>query len=146
MSFLAQDELITIIPNFSSDILKFTDNKTYGPFYAGSPLQIPLYLASALKKFKKCQIQAPIWMNKEELSMHLIREQKTVELQSIPYHYLEISQIIMDIANDNLPNYTKVKQLIADIEEVRRNKILHLLKSIEGNNHHLISIKYLLWN
>ncbi len=59
--FIAQDELISIIPNFRSNSLEFISG-SYGPFVPLTPIAVPLWLASALKKNKRCSISPPAWL------------------------------------------------------------------------------------
>lgn len=61
IQFMSQNELINIIPNFSSPSLNFISGN-YGPFQPLIPIQLPLWIALELKKNKKCKIETPYWM------------------------------------------------------------------------------------
>lgn len=39
----------------------------YGPFQPNRPLEVPLWMAMALHKRKKCRIQPPGWMDVDHL-------------------------------------------------------------------------------
>lgn len=60
--FLAQDELITIIPNFKRENPLHLLSGDFGPFEPLTPISVPLWLALTLKKRKNCKIQIPVWM------------------------------------------------------------------------------------
>ena len=95
MEFFAEDESITIVPNFSfvaaerSTLSCFAVRKCcrhtmgyrpdslltgclvgqaeYGPFRPNRPLEVPLWMAVALHVRKKCRIQPPDWMDVDSL-------------------------------------------------------------------------------
>ena len=61
VEFLAQDEMIQIVPTFATEEMTFVGG-TYGPFSPLEPVTVPLWLAMALKKAKMCKITVPEWM------------------------------------------------------------------------------------
>ena len=67
IEFLGENESIGIIPNFSLDNAVHLISGSLGPFRAGLPVHVPLWLAIHLRKQQKCRIVPPIWMNKENL-------------------------------------------------------------------------------
>ena len=62
VEFLAEKETITIIPNFSHDIVYLIGGDV-GPFNAGLPVDVPLWMAINLKQRQKCRVQPPDWMD-----------------------------------------------------------------------------------
>ena len=94
MEFFAEDEPITIVPNFSLpaadrrhtlllcgehqgslfqhlllnclDLTLYLQTE-YGPFRPNTLLEVPLWLAIALHTRKKCRIQPPEWMDPDNL-------------------------------------------------------------------------------
>ncbi|TKC44072.1 hypothetical protein EI555_002159, partial [Monodon monoceros] len=62
VEFLAEKELVTIIPNFSLDKI-YLIGGDLGPFNPGLPVQVPLWLAINLKQRQKCRLLAPEWMD-----------------------------------------------------------------------------------
>lgn len=56
VEFQAEDELVTIVPKFESDVFALIGGR-YGPFVPQTPVQVPLWLAVELRKQQKCQIQ-----------------------------------------------------------------------------------------
>lgn len=80
LEFLAEEELVEILPRMRIDRLHFISVRisnaagatpcthipstqgTFGPFAPGMPVKVPLWLALALKEATKCDIQCPEWM------------------------------------------------------------------------------------
>lgn len=69
VEFLAEKEMVTIIPNFSHDKF-YLISGDIGPFNPGLPVDVPLWLAVNLKQRQKCRIQPPEWMNVGEFTKH----------------------------------------------------------------------------
>ncbi|CAI5516215.1 unnamed protein product, partial [Closterium sp. Naga37s-1] len=61
IEFIAENELVSIVPNFRADALHLHAGDI-GPFRPQIALQVPLWLAIALKKRAKCSIQPPPWL------------------------------------------------------------------------------------
>ena len=61
VEFLAEKEMVTIIPNFSHDEV-FLIGGNVGPFNPSLPMKVPLWMAINLKQRQKCRIQPPDWM------------------------------------------------------------------------------------
>ncbi|KAL6526808.1 hypothetical protein OROGR_015898 [Orobanche gracilis] len=61
MEFLAEDEMIEIVPNLRMDPLNFISGD-FGPFRPQIATEVPLWLAVALKRRGKCTVRAPDWM------------------------------------------------------------------------------------
>ncbi|XP_029416876.1 DNA replication complex GINS protein PSF2 isoform X1 [Nannospalax galili] len=62
VEFLAEKELVTIIPNFSLDKI-YLIGGNLGPFNPGLPVDVPLWLAVNLKQRQKCRLLPPEWMD-----------------------------------------------------------------------------------
>ncbi|KAB1272214.1 Olfactory receptor 4S2 [Camelus dromedarius] len=58
--FLAEKELVTIIPDFSLDKI-YLIGGDLGPFNPGLPVELPLWLAVNLKQRQKCRLAPPEW-------------------------------------------------------------------------------------
>ncbi|EGV94107.1 DNA replication complex GINS protein PSF2 [Cricetulus griseus] len=67
VEFLAEKELVTIIPNFSLDKI-YLIGGDLGPFNPGLPVEVPLWLAINLKQRQKCRLLPPEWMDVGEHS------------------------------------------------------------------------------
>ncbi|EFJ35524.1 hypothetical protein SELMODRAFT_80420 [Selaginella moellendorffii] len=123
VEFLAEDETIGIIPSLRMDPLHLISGD-FGPFRPQISAIVPLWLAIALKKRGKCRIQAPEWMTVERLTEVLEEErQQPQEFRPLPFHYIEISRLLFDHAQDDIPDCYLVRSLIEDIRNVRFHKI-----------------------
>eukprot|EP01117_Protostelium_nocturnum_P014206 TRINITY_DN5384_c0_g1_i2.p1 TRINITY_DN5384_c0_g1~~TRINITY_DN5384_c0_g1_i2.p1 ORF type:complete len:115 (-),score=39.80 TRINITY_DN5384_c0_g1_i2:476-820(-) len=67
VDFFAEDEKITIEPNFNMEAVTFISG-TLGPFKTLQKTEVPLWLAVELKQKRKCNIVIPSWLT---VSMYL---------------------------------------------------------------------------
>ncbi|ORZ08548.1 putative DNA replication complex GINS protein PSF2, partial [Lobosporangium transversale] len=122
IEFLAENEMIEIAASI--------DTKQDLEFLAGSvpslkPLQlnkVPLWMAITLKKKQKCNIMVPKWMTVESLQRTLKEEQEEELFSTLPYHYMEIAQLLLENACDDIPSADAVRTLIKDLRETRQSK------------------------
>ena len=68
IEFLSETETLRIVPNFSEGVLYLLEGDV-GPFKAGLPVDVPLWIAVHLRQRQKCRIIQPDWMNVEELEV-----------------------------------------------------------------------------
>ncbi|XP_019181764.1 PREDICTED: DNA replication complex GINS protein PSF2-like isoform X1 [Ipomoea nil] len=122
LEFLAEDEMVEIVPNMRMEPLNLICGD-FGPFRPQIAIQVPLWLAVALKKRGKCTIRPPEWMSVEKLTQVLEAERDSEGFQSLPFHYVEISRILFDHAREDIPDIYMVRSLIEDIKDVRFHKI-----------------------
>ena len=142
IDFFAQDELIKIVPTFS---IQTPGRKldcimgSFGPFGPGRECEVPLWMALALWKRKKCDIKAPEWMQPDYLQTVLDLERgDPLSFQPLPFHYQEIAQFLFTAGTqESLPRAVfeekegKVRDLINLIQKTRLGKILQGLSSIQ---------------
>ncbi|EFA76683.1 peptidase M28E domain containing-protein [Heterostelium album PN500] len=136
IEFLAEDESITIVPNFRMEELHFLSG-TYGPFVPALPVNVPLWLAITLKKKKKCKIQFPQWLSLERLTDKYEAENNVeTSFESMPPYYIEIATLLLSVASDDTPNANGIRGLIEDIINRRQNKlsdtIIEALKPVQS--------------
>ncbi|XP_026418717.1 DNA replication complex GINS protein PSF2-like [Papaver somniferum] len=142
VEFLAEDELVEIIPNMSMDSLNFICGD-FGPFYPHIPTEVPIWLAMALKKRGKCAIRPPSWMSLENLTQVLELERDSPrEFQPLPFHYVEISRLLFDHAREDIPDVHMVRTLVEDIRDVRFHKVESGFETI-GSRTHAVKLKNL---
>ena len=60
--FLAEDELIEIVPTFRYNKQLNLISGDFGPFRPSIPVKVPLWLAFNLHRQHKCTIQVPAWI------------------------------------------------------------------------------------
>jgi GINS complex subunit 2 len=105
---------------------------SYGPFIPPLQAEVPLWLAVALKKNRKCTIVPPEWFTKgqsvrarckggknydamlnhvlfatvdlflieiqiDNLQLILQNEEERDEFQEVPFHYMEIAHMLLDM-------------------------------------------------
>eukprot|EP00271_Cylindrocystis_brebissonii_P023503 TRINITY_DN9782_c0_g1_i1.p1 TRINITY_DN9782_c0_g1~~TRINITY_DN9782_c0_g1_i1.p1 ORF type:complete len:179 (-),score=36.12 TRINITY_DN9782_c0_g1_i1:439-975(-) len=134
IEFLAEDELISIVPNFRGETFHMISGE-FGPFRPQIALEVPLWLALALKSRGKCTIQPPEWMSVEKLTATLQSERvSSREFQPLPFHYLEIANLLIDAERrgEDIPDKYHVKSLLKDIQDVRLLKIQEGLSGLTG--------------
>lgn len=67
VEFLAENKHVKIIPNFSYDKI-FLISGELGPFVAGLPVSVPIWLAVMFKNKQKCRVVVPEWMDLDTLN------------------------------------------------------------------------------
>ena len=67
IEFIAEKSIVEIVPNFNVTNGIHLISGDFGPFRAGLPVNVPVWLAVNLKQRNKCRILPPNWMNVEEL-------------------------------------------------------------------------------
>ncbi|GAB4827472.1 DNA replication complex GINS protein PSF2 [Ancistrocladus abbreviatus] len=135
MEFLAEDEMIEIVPNMRMESLNLISGD-YGPFRPQIPALVPLWLAVALKKRGKCTIRSPEWMSVEKLTQILEAERDSPrEFQPLPFHYVEIARLLFDHARDDIADTYMVRSLIEDIRDVRFHKVETGLETISSRTY-----------
>ena len=65
--FLAEETLITVVPNFAHDALRFVTGN-FGPFEPQTPTDVPLWLACLLRKRRMCTVEPPAWLKADALA------------------------------------------------------------------------------
>ncbi|CAD6573797.1 MAG: DNA replication protein psf2 [Tremellales sp. Tagirdzhanova-0007] len=123
LTFLAEEELIGIVPLFSMTRVRLLSG-IYGPFQPPSASFVPLWLALSLKRKRKCRIVAPDWLVVEKLQTLLQEEKANSEgFEPIPRRLLETSKVLLDVASDDLGQPAVLRSLLKDLREVRQAKI-----------------------
>ena len=137
--FFAENELIQIIPNFREDTFQFISGD-FGPFRPAKPVTVPLWLALYLKSRNKCQMQLPKWLDYDYLVKvkSVEKEQSREFCDDIPYYYYEIANLLLLNCQEEFSTLggqqngaQKVRSAIEDIYELRKEKMMSLLKTFE---------------
>eukprot|EP01117_Protostelium_nocturnum_P014205 TRINITY_DN5384_c0_g1_i1.p1 TRINITY_DN5384_c0_g1~~TRINITY_DN5384_c0_g1_i1.p1 ORF type:complete len:189 (-),score=55.45 TRINITY_DN5384_c0_g1_i1:157-723(-) len=125
VDFFAEDEKITIEPNFNMEAVTFISG-TLGPFKTLQKTEVPLWLAVELKQKRKCNIVIPSWLTVNQLEEKYEREsaKNTNEpFEVMNYYYMEIAAQLLEYAADDFENVGKVRRLIEDIWTSRTTRI-----------------------
>jgi GINS complex subunit 2 len=121
--FLAEKEYISIIPNFNSPFIRLL-RETVGPFEAGLRVDVQLWIAIHLKQRQKCRIVPPDWLKVEFLETLRETETNGHLFAEMPNpNYMEIAQLLLQYAGDDIPQSSTIKTLICDISDVRMAKL-----------------------
>ncbi|XP_003461073.1 DNA replication complex GINS protein PSF2 [Cavia porcellus] len=123
VEFLAEKELVTIIPNFSLDKI-YLIGGDLGPFDPGLPVDVPLWLAVSLKQRQKCRLLPPAWMDVEKLEKMRDRERQEETFTPVPSpYYMELTKLLLSHAADNIPRADAVRTLVKDLWDTRMAKL-----------------------
>mmetsp|Transcript_26053 Transcript_26053/g.57091 ORF Transcript_26053/g.57091 Transcript_26053/m.57091 type:complete len:285 (-) Transcript_26053:266-1120(-) len=128
-SFSAENTLVTIVPSFgytgSFPLLSCTQTANVGPFTAGMPSHVPLWVAKALYRRNFCQIELPEWLSVPFLTRILKEERESTLLSTrLPYHYYEIARALDCCLNDGKnPSGKATKVVLQDLVAVRSDKL-----------------------
>ena len=152
LEFYAEDTPVTVIPNFREEEVMHFMHGEVGPFRPQQPIEVPLWLAVALKKMKRCQIQVPDWLTPAQLEQKKEQEKTTPasELSDMPHHYVEVASLLFNAAPDDIPQVDLVRTLLEDVEQLRQSKINKGVKAVgegqaqlfeeEGRLHQVIPV------
>ncbi|KAG9097402.1 DNA replication protein psf2 [Ceratobasidium sp. 370] len=130
LEFIASEEIVTVVPTFSMERIRLMSG-VYGPFRPPARAQIPLWFASNLKLKRKCYIVPPDWLNVEWLQEKLREETAADTFSKMPFRYVEISKILLDVAFDDIASSERVRNLLKDIQEARQAKLRAGLKDLD---------------
>ncbi|CAK4291419.1 unnamed protein product [Aphanomyces euteiches] len=136
MEFMAEQEMITIVPYF-----ELKENNGYlngisgdfGPFHPSTPTQVPLWLAISLKQIQKCRILQPSWFTVAFLKERLEQETTSELFEELPFHYLEIAMLLIKHASDDMDQVETIRLVLEDIQQVRQEKIRNGLVRIAAD-------------
>jgi len=131
-SFSAENTPITIIPAFSSKVplplLSSPHQNGVGPFVAGLPITVPLWMAKLLYQKQLAQIQLPDWLGVDRLKA-MLQEEKTNDLltSQLPFYYYEIARSLTSVLNGSSDGSATNQQaalvILQDLVAVRIDKI-----------------------
>jgi GINS complex subunit 2 len=134
--YLAEQTLIKIIPNVDQPVFQFISGQ-FGPLTGGFPAVVPLWLAITLRKRGMCTIIIPDWMTIAALEQRVIEERTQGTLSVLPFHYMEIAQLLLNNAQEDITSPDKIAVLLQDIENIRMDRIklgvMGVAESINNN-------------
>jgi GINS complex subunit 2 len=127
--FLAEETIVSISPHFNHPQFRLISG-IFGPMTPSIPCQVPLWFAITLRKKGKCSIITPNWMTILFLEQAVSNEKIMKTLSDLPFHYIEISKLILINARDDIASPDQVAVLIQDLEEIRIDRIRSGIKAI----------------
>jgi hypothetical protein len=131
-SFCAENVLVTIVPSFHYDaplpLLSSTHRGVAGPFVAGMPTEVPLWIAKTLHQRNLAQIHLPDWLSTKSLAETLHDERETTLLTStLPFYYFEIARAL----NFCTPRPAQV--VLQDLTSLRCDKLRQHFHELSRN-------------
>ena len=96
IEFLSESsEKVGIIPNFTEEVVHLITGDA-GPFQAGLPVTVPLWVALHLKTMNRCRIMAPEWLSEEFLTNKIQEETDQSLLTPMPSeYYFEVAKLLL---------------------------------------------------
>ncbi|KAG0723587.1 putative DNA replication complex GINS protein PSF2 [Chionoecetes opilio] len=123
IEFLAEKLPISIVPNFTHEKLYLIAGDV-GPFTAGIPVEVPLWLAIDLCHRRKCRLIMPDWMDHEKLAEIKEEETQATGFTKMPCeHYMAVAQLLLSAEPEGIPDSQRVKTLLKDIWDLRMSKL-----------------------
>lgn len=123
IEFLAEETIVNIIP-------KFNCRKSYlitgeiGPFRAGIPIKVPLWLACDLKRRQKCRVIPPDWLDLEKLTELNNNEVASGRFCKLPSeNFFVEAKIFLGFGVEDNPNFSSIMTAIKDLWDRRKSKL-----------------------
>ena len=119
---------------------------------------LPLWLALLLKRQRRANILPPPWLSPASLNSILDLEKSTPSFSpppplpphtstsppflpsatanappdALPYHWLELGEMLLEAASDDIPEPDTIRRLMRDLREVRMAKLRAGVEVLEG--------------
>jgi GINS complex subunit 2 len=124
LNFIAEDEaLVHISPHFTAPKTAFMAQE-FGPFRAGRPTKVPLWLALFLNSSQTCTLIPPKWLNLATVRALLDRERRERDtLAPIRAHYMELSHAFFTRAPMSVRDLDQVRTTVEELWLTRSEKI-----------------------
>ncbi|KAL6717176.1 DNA replication protein psf2 [Lecanora helva] len=156
-AFLCEMEMVTVIPRQRLEGLNLLGGPT-PPLNPPHRSTLPLWLALLLKKQRRANILPPPWLSPSSLVSILDLEKSTPSFSpapplpphtatsppfilsatanapsdALPYHWLELGEMLLEAASDDIPEPDSVRRLMRDLREVRMAKMRAGVEVLEG--------------
>ncbi|KAM0801683.1 GINS complex protein-domain-containing protein [Usnea florida] len=156
-AFLCEMEMVTVIPRQRLEGLQLLG----GPLPPLNPpyrTPLPLWLALLLKRQRRANILPPPWLSPPSLLSILDFEKSTPSFSpappppphttlsppflpsatadappdALPYHWLELGEMLLEAAGDDVAEPDNVRRLMRDLREVRMAKMRAGVGVLEG--------------
>ncbi|QSZ32534.1 hypothetical protein DSL72_002112 [Monilinia vaccinii-corymbosi] len=160
VAFVCEMEMVTVVPRQRLESLDLLGGKTPSlrpPHHAA----LPLWLALLLKRQRRANILPPPWLHPQSLDRILKKETEKPEEFSqpppldprtpstlsppflpsntadslpdyLPYHWIDMGEILLEAASDDIQDPDRVRELLRDLREVRMAKMRSSTLAVEG--------------
>lgn len=132
--FLAEEELIEIIPSFKYPKKLTLITGDFGPFIPSIPIKVPLWMALNLKRQQKCTIIIPKWVL-ELIKLSELQDDKASLMPPANEHWREILKLL-EVYCDLMPTCV---DMIERREAILRASAHHLFRHAAGSTDITIS-------
>ncbi len=124
IEFLAESLPVTVVPNFSEGTMYLLCGEV-GPFRAGMPLRVPLWLAVSLRSRGRCRLPRPDFLSPDRLEEVREAEKASPFFSPLPSeHLFAAAQLLLDVgARDMGADADRIRTLLKDIWDVRQAKL-----------------------
>ncbi|PSN39966.1 DNA replication complex GINS protein PSF2 [Blattella germanica] len=123
IEYLAEERTVSVVPNFNFDRI-FLIGGDVGPFRAGLPVNIPIWMALNLRQRQKCRIIAPDWMDPEKLEQVKEEESQSRYFTKMPSeHYMIEGRLLLSAAAEDIPRSDEIRTILKDIWDIRMSKL-----------------------
>ncbi len=123
IEFLAEKEMVEIIPNFSHGTMHLIQGDV-GPFKPGLPASCPLWLAVNFRQRQRCRILRPTWMDVARLEEVRDQEREEAFFTELPAtHLFVVSNLLLDVATQDIEKADEVRTVLKDIWDLRQAKL-----------------------
>jgi hypothetical protein len=131
-AFQADDTLITILPAFDSAVpLTLISTAPVGPFQAGMPTAVPLWIAMLFHQRCLCAISPPAWLTASNLSEILAyekaHESMWADMGRLPVQYYEIARRLTGRRGIVFPDDASSRHAVSGGGSSSQSQVLALL-------------------
>lgn len=126
---MIKTEKIEFVPNRKISKFRNLDSKMI--FEDLKPMKIiklEVWLIIELKLRRLGKLITPKWLSLVELKKNLQFEIQSPEFSHLPFFWLELSKLLIEIAPDDIESLEEIKKTLKDLKEVRENKLRTSLK------------------
>lgn len=106
--FLAEEELIEIIPNFRYPKKLNLISGDFGPFMPSVPIKVPIWMALNMHKQHRCTIKTPQWLN--NLATNTKEQMDEKSFLNIPSDFWREIIKLLESHVDVMPNCADIIQ------------------------------------
>ena len=77
-----------------------------------------------MRKRDACLIEAPDWLNLDDLQQRVKEERQNPDtFSALPFHYLQMAQNILEVTTkQDMPDQAQVKTVLQELKEERQRK------------------------
>ncbi|XP_034251566.1 probable DNA replication complex GINS protein PSF2 [Thrips palmi] len=123
VEFIAEKERVSIVPNFNNATVHLISGDV-GPFRAGLPVNVPVWMALNLRQRQKCRILAPDWLDVDKLEALKEEEKASKYFTKMPSeHYMVVAQLILSAVEDDIPRIEEIRMAVKNLWDVRISKL-----------------------